>query len=323
MERWIGGLLAAAGLEAEASAAVATSLVDASLRGVDSHGVARTTIYVDRLRAGGINGGRGRRSPPGRGDGARRRRRRPGPGRGRSSPPTSRSSSRASTGPGSSAARCSSHYGAAAYYTRRAAAAGMVRDVVDEQRPAGDPLRRHQARARHEPDLARRAVERRHLRPRHGHEPGRDQQDLQRARRGPHDPGGLGRRRGAASRPRTRPRSPPASRSAATRATRSRCSSRSCAACCPARASRTASAGSTATRPKHQDVGHFHLAMDPERTIGRDRFAMLLEGMLAESGRSRPPRVTTRCCAPATRSFAPARSASATASPSSPRCCPA
>jgi ureidoglycolate dehydrogenase (NAD+) len=29
-----------------------------------------------------------------------------------------------------------------------------------------------------------------------------------------------------------------------------------------------------------QDVGHFHLALDPERTVGRDRFADVLGGML-------------------------------------------
>ena len=31
-----------------------------------------------------------------------------------------------------------------------------------------------------------------------------------------------------------------------------------------------------------QDTGHFHLAIDPERTVGRDRFAAVLEGLLGE-----------------------------------------
>ena len=52
LERWTTELLAAAGLEGEAAAIVARTLVDASLRGVDSHGVARTPIYLERIRAG-------------------------------------------------------------------------------------------------------------------------------------------------------------------------------------------------------------------------------------------------------------------------------
>jgi ureidoglycolate dehydrogenase (NAD+) len=37
-----------------------------------------------------------------------------------------------------------------------------------------------------------------------------------------------------------------------------------------------------------QDTGHFHLAIDPERTVGRDRFAAVLGGLLAEL-RAIPP----------------------------------
>jgi ureidoglycolate dehydrogenase (NAD+) len=37
-----------------------------------------------------------------------------------------------------------------------------------------------------------------------------------------------------------------------------------------------------------QDTGHFHLAIDPERTVGRDRFAAVLEGLLGEL-RAIPP----------------------------------
>src|SRR5918992_1549511 len=56
LERWSRDLLAAAGLEPDAAATVAETLVETSLRGVDSHGVARVPIYVERLRAGTING---------------------------------------------------------------------------------------------------------------------------------------------------------------------------------------------------------------------------------------------------------------------------
>ena len=33
---------------------------------------------------------------------------------------------------------------------------------------------------------------------------------------------------------------------------------------------------------RSQDVGSFHLALDPDRFVGRERFAELLGGMLAE-----------------------------------------
>lgn len=46
--------LEAAGLGREASALTADNLIFASLRGVDSHGVIRLKVYVDRLRAGGF-----------------------------------------------------------------------------------------------------------------------------------------------------------------------------------------------------------------------------------------------------------------------------
>jgi ureidoglycolate dehydrogenase (NAD+) len=52
---WSCALLEAAGLEAPAAALVAETLVEASLRGVDSHGVARLPIYAERLQAGLMN----------------------------------------------------------------------------------------------------------------------------------------------------------------------------------------------------------------------------------------------------------------------------
>ena len=36
------------------------------------------------------------------------------------------------------------------------------------------------------------------------------------------------------------------------------------------------------------DTGHFHLAIDPERTVGRERFAAVLDGLLGEL-RAIPP----------------------------------
>jgi Tol biopolymer transport system component len=48
-------VLEAAGLEAAAAATVAETLIDTSLRGVDSHGVARVPVYSERLRSGALN----------------------------------------------------------------------------------------------------------------------------------------------------------------------------------------------------------------------------------------------------------------------------
>ena len=55
LERWTRALLEAAGLEPGAAATVAETLIDTSLRGVDSHGVARLPVYVERLRTGVLN----------------------------------------------------------------------------------------------------------------------------------------------------------------------------------------------------------------------------------------------------------------------------
>lgn len=55
LEGWVGELLEAAGLVDEAAAVVAQSLVETNLRGIDSHGVLRVPIYIERLRAGLLN----------------------------------------------------------------------------------------------------------------------------------------------------------------------------------------------------------------------------------------------------------------------------
>jgi LDH2 family malate/lactate/ureidoglycolate dehydrogenase len=39
---------------------------------------------------------------------------------------------------------------------------------------------------------------------------------------------------------------------------------------------------------QRQNTGHFHLAIDPERTVGRDRFAAVLGGMLGELRATKP-----------------------------------
>jgi len=55
LERWTRALLEASGLESEPAATVAETLVWTSLRGVDSHGVARAPVYCERLRTGVLN----------------------------------------------------------------------------------------------------------------------------------------------------------------------------------------------------------------------------------------------------------------------------
>ena len=55
LEEYSAAILSAAGLPREDARLVAESLVDANLRGVDSHGVSRIPIYVRRLQLGLVN----------------------------------------------------------------------------------------------------------------------------------------------------------------------------------------------------------------------------------------------------------------------------
>jgi ureidoglycolate dehydrogenase (NAD+) len=126
LERWTRDLLAAAGLEEAGARTVAHSLVDASLRGVDSHGVARVPIYVARLRTGATNP-RPRPTIINRHgavavvDGDR------GPGQVAGVFATDLSVALAREhGVGVALVRHSSHYGAAGYYAMRAARQGLV-----------------------------------------------------------------------------------------------------------------------------------------------------------------------------------------------------
>jgi len=126
LERWTTELLAAAGLEGEAAATVSRTLVDASLRGVDSHGVARTPIYLERLRAGGINPRPRPRVE--REEGALALMHGDdGPGQVAGVAATDHSIELARRyGVGVVAVRRSNHYGAAGFYAVRAARAGLI-----------------------------------------------------------------------------------------------------------------------------------------------------------------------------------------------------
>ena len=126
LERWVRGLLVGCGLRDDAAATVATALVAASRRGVDSHGVARVPIYAQRLRAGLVNGD----PHPGvvqRYGATALVDADHGPGQVAGVYATDLSVELARQhGVGVVAVRHSTHYGSAGFYAVRAAAAGMI-----------------------------------------------------------------------------------------------------------------------------------------------------------------------------------------------------
>ncbi len=126
LEPWTRALLARSGLEPEHAATVAATLVWTSLRGTDSHGVARVPVYAERLRAGVLNG-RPRVEVVRREgaiavvDGDH------GPGQVAAVVATDLSIELAREhGVGVVSVRRSGHYGAAAFYAIRAAEAGLL-----------------------------------------------------------------------------------------------------------------------------------------------------------------------------------------------------
>ena len=56
LEGWVRELFEGADMAEDAAGVVAASLVQTNLRGIDSHGVLRVPIYIQRLRAGLLNG---------------------------------------------------------------------------------------------------------------------------------------------------------------------------------------------------------------------------------------------------------------------------
>jgi ureidoglycolate dehydrogenase (NAD+) len=126
LERWSAALLAGAGLEEQAAETTAVSLVAANRRGVDSHGVARLPSYAKRLQIGSMNGRprvtvQREHGATALVDADR------GPGQVAGVVATDISIELARRhGIGAVAVHRSSHYGAAAYYAIRAARAGLV-----------------------------------------------------------------------------------------------------------------------------------------------------------------------------------------------------
>ena len=126
LRAWSAALLTAAGLERGAADIVTDTLVEASLRGVDSHGVARLPIYAQRLQAGVINP-RPRPHVEHRDGAVARVNGDDGPGQVAGVLAMDLSVELAREhGVGAVTVRRSGHYGAAAYYVMRPASAGFV-----------------------------------------------------------------------------------------------------------------------------------------------------------------------------------------------------
>jgi ureidoglycolate dehydrogenase (NAD+) len=135
LERWTRALLEASGLEPEPAATVAETLVWTSLRGVDSHGVARVPVYAERLRTGVLNT-RPRPSVARRDgavavvDGDH------GPGQVAAVFATDLAIELAREhGVGVAVVRRSGHFGAAAFYAMRAAETGLIGVALTNTEP--------------------------------------------------------------------------------------------------------------------------------------------------------------------------------------------
>jgi len=281
LERWARELLAAAGLEAGAAETVAHSLVDASLRGVDSHGVARVPVYVARLRTGAINARPRPRVLRQDGaialvDGDR------GPGQVAGVVATDLSVALAREhGVGVALVRRSSHYGAAAYYVMRAARAGLVAISTTNTEPLVVPF------GGLEPALGTNPIAL--AAPTAGGVFNLDMATSQVAINRIYNARDEGRPipEGWGVDTRGVPTTDPAAVHAGVPLGGYK--GYGLALLVEILSGVLAGAGIThgagrlyGADDAPQDVGHFHLALDPERTVGRDRFAALLHGLLEE-----------------------------------------
>lgn len=135
LEAWSRQLLEATGLESEAAGIVAGTLIEANLRGVDSHGMMRVPIYVRRIEEGLVN-----RNPKPRvlhrsgGVAIIDAENAPGQVAGVFGVDLSIELAK-EHGVGVAGVRRSAHYGAAAYYVMRAANQGYVALTVTNVEP--------------------------------------------------------------------------------------------------------------------------------------------------------------------------------------------
>ena len=281
LSAWSGALLEAAGLEAPAAALVADTLVEASLRGVDSHGVARLPIYCERLRAGLMNPRPRPRVERETGavasvDGDH------GPGQVAAVLAMERSVALAREhGVGAVTVHRSGHYGAAAYYVMRPARLGFVALSMTNAEPfvaahggrgwslGTNPIAFSAPRADGELtlDMATSQVAANRV-----HNARDEDQAI---------PAGWAI--DAAGQPTTDPHR------AHAMLPLGGYKGYGLAVMVEVLCGALAGAGMTHgigrmydEFDRGQDVGHFHLALDPERTVGRDRLAALVDGLALE-----------------------------------------
>ena len=140
LEAWAAAIMRAAGLAPGAAATVAAVLGHASLRGVDSHGIARLPGYVERMRAGLVNLDP-HPTPAGGGGAVAVIDADGGPGPVGAALATDHAIDLAREhGAGVVVVRRSGHYGAASYYARRVAEAGMIGMAMTNAPPGVIPF---------------------------------------------------------------------------------------------------------------------------------------------------------------------------------------
>jgi ureidoglycolate dehydrogenase (NAD+) len=280
-------LLEAAGLEPAAAATVAASLVWTSLRGTDSHGVARVPVYVERVRARAINP-RPRPAVARRDgavavvDGDQ------GPGQVAALFATDVSIELAREhGVGVVGVRRSAHFGAAAYYAMRAAEAGMVAIAMTNSEPYVIPFG-GAGRALGTNPICLAA-------PSGGGIFNLDMATSQVAINRIFNARDEGRAipEGWGVDERGEPTTDPAAVHAGVPlgGYKGYALALMVEALCgvlPGAGVREGVGDLYGGGTSPQNTGHFHLALDPERTVGRDRFAAVLDGLLAEL-RAIPP----------------------------------
>ena len=281
LERWGRALLEAGGLEPAAAGTVAETLVDASLRGVDSHGVARIPVYVERLRAAALNR-RPRPSVLRRDGGVALVDGDQGPGQVAGVFATDLSVELAREhGVGVVSVRRSAHYGAAAYYSRRAAAAGLVAVSLTNSEPLVVPYG-GTARALGTNPISLAAPTTTGI---FDLDMATSQVAINRILNARDEGRAIPEGWGVDTRGQTTTDPAEVYAGVPLGGYKGYVLAVMVEVLCGV----LAGAGIThgigdlyggGTEP--QDVGHFHLAIDPERTVGRDRFAAMLDGLLAE-----------------------------------------